>query len=69
MIAAGVTVGLGGAMALSRLLSVQLYEVSARDPRTLAATAVVLSAVALGSAWLPLRRATAVDPVITLRAE
>jgi putative ABC transport system permease protein len=66
---AGVALGLAGAYALARVLEAQLYEVSPRDPLTFVTTAVVLGGVALVAAWLPTRRATSVDPVITLRAE
>jgi putative ABC transport system permease protein len=66
---AGVGVGLAGAYALAQVLESQLYEVSPRDPFTFVATALVLCGVALIAAWLPTRRATSVDPVITLRAE
>ena len=67
--AAGVTLGVAGALALSRLLAAQLYEVSPRDPATIAVTTTALTMVALIAAWLPTRRATAVDPVVTLRAQ
>jgi putative ABC transport system permease protein len=65
----GIIGGLAGALALSRLLSTQLFEVSPRDPLTFAATSILLAAVALIAAWIPARRATTVDPMITLRAE
>jgi ABC-type antimicrobial peptide transport system permease subunit len=65
----GVTLGLVGAGILSRVIAAELYNVSPRDPLTFAATALVLSTVALIAAWLPTRRATTVDPVVTLRAE
>jgi putative ABC transport system permease protein len=69
LVAAGVLAGLAGAFALSRLVAAQLYETSARDPGTFALMAIALSVVAAVAAWLPMRRATAVDPVVTLRAE
>ena len=57
------------ALALGRFVSTQLYQVSPRDPVIFAITAVVLSAVALLAAWLPIRRAATVDPAQTLRAD
>jgi ABC-type lipoprotein release transport system permease subunit len=54
---------------LSRVLAAQLFEVSPRDPLTFVVTPILLSSVALFAAWLPARRATLVDPMVTLRAE
>lgn len=65
----GIALGLAGAFALSRVVAAQLYEVSPRDPLTFGVTTVTLAVVASIAAWIPTRRATAVDPVITLRAE
>jgi putative ABC transport system permease protein len=67
--ASGIGVGLLGATALARLLTTQLYDISPRDPMTLATTAMTLATIALIAAWLPTRRAASVDPVVTLRAE
>ena len=67
--AAGVALGLCGALLGARLLSSQLYGVGARDPVTYAAISALLTAVALLASWLPARRATRVDPMIALRTE
>jgi putative ABC transport system permease protein len=69
LVAAGVLTGVLGALLLTRVLATQLYDISPRDPATFAATACALTVVAIAAAWLPLRRATAVDPLATLRAE
>jgi putative ABC transport system permease protein len=69
LVAIGLIAGAAGALALSRVLAAQLFEISPRDPLTFAATSALLAAVALLAAWLPARRATTVDPMITLRAE
>jgi ABC-type lipoprotein release transport system permease subunit len=69
LIALGLVAGVAGSLALSQVLNTQLYEVSARDPGTIATTALALAAVALMAAWVPTRRATSLDPVVTLRAE
>ena len=68
MTLAGVAIGLGAALALTHFLSGMLYGVTPRDPATLASVVAGLIAIALVSAWLPARRATAVDPVEALRA-
>jgi putative ABC transport system permease protein len=65
----GLAIGLFGAWGLSRVLAGQLYGISARDPLTYAAVATLLGAVAFAATWLPARRATRVDPMISLRSE
>lgn len=65
----GVGVGLLSSLGLGQLLSALLYGVQAHDPLTLAGVAVLLALVALVASWLPARRATKVDPALTLRAE
>jgi len=46
-----------------------LYQVSPRDPLTMAAIAALLAAVTLVASVVPARRATRVDPLVALRAE
>jgi ABC-type antimicrobial peptide transport system permease subunit len=69
MTAIGLAAGLGGALALGRVIASQLYGLKAWDPPTLAASATLLIFVALGASWVPARRASAVDPSRALRAE
>ena len=66
---AGITVGLGAALAGSRLIESLLYGVSSRDPGIYVGTTLALIGIALLACWLPARRATRVDPVLALRAE
>ena len=54
---------------LSRVLTSQLYGVSARDPFTYVSVALLLGAVALAASYLPARRALRVDPMTSLRSE
>lgn len=65
----GVAIGIGGALALTRVMSGLLFGISATDPSTFAAVAVLLVAVALVACWLPARRATRVDPALALRTD
>ena len=62
----GLIAGLGGAVAAGRLLEGQLFQVSARDPLTLGAAAMLLLLVATVAALLPAWRATSVDPATAL---
>jgi ABC-type antimicrobial peptide transport system permease subunit len=63
----GVFGGFGAAMVLTRFLEAHLVEISATDPASFALAAVVQMAVAVVAAWIPARRAAAVNPVTALR--
>ena len=60
-------VGLAAALGSTRVLAGLLYEVSPRDPITFAAVAVLVAVVAMAAAWVPARRATRIDPAMTIR--
>jgi putative ABC transport system permease protein len=65
----GLAIGLAGALALTRVMKGLLYGVSATDPLTFTAIALLLCFVALLACWIPARRAARVDPMAALRCE
>jgi predicted permease len=67
--AAGVTLGMVGAIGLARWMSVLLFGVSPLDPATYGAVAAVLVAAAGLASYLPTRRVTRLDPTVALRVE
>jgi predicted permease len=69
LVAWGALAGLLGALAITRVLSLMLYNVSPSDPVVIGGIVALLTATALLASWLPARRATAVDPMIALRSE
>jgi putative ABC transport system permease protein len=66
---AGVAIGLGTSLALTRFISSLLFGISATDPITFAAVAISLTLVAVAACCIPARRAMSVDPMIALRHE
>ncbi|MDP9003948.1 MAG: ABC transporter permease [Verrucomicrobiota bacterium] len=68
-VAIGLVAGLAAALALGRLLTSQLYEVSAHNPALLAGTSATLAVVALLACLIPARRASLVNPIEALRTE
>jgi len=65
----GLSVGLGGALLLGRLMSSLLFAVEPTDPITFLAVAFVLIAVAAAACFVPARRVTSIDPMLALRSE
>jgi putative ABC transport system permease protein len=69
IVAIGLTAGIAAAIPATRLMRGLLFQVGPNDPMTFVAIGVTLAAVAIVAAYLPARRGTQVDPVVTLKAE
>jgi predicted permease len=67
--AAGIAIGLAGALAVARVLGTLLYDVKPSDPQTYLAVSALLVILAALASYLPARRASKVDPCVTLRSE
>lgn len=65
----GVAIGIGAALALTRLMANELFGVSSHDPLTFMGVAILLMAVAVAACYIPAQRAMCVDPIIALRHE
>jgi putative ABC transport system permease protein len=65
----GIALGMAAALALTRLMASLLFGVSAADPLTFLAVALVLTLAALAASYIPARRAMRVDPMVVLRHE
>ncbi len=69
LVLAGLALGLGASLALTRLLATFLYGTATSDALTLVTVCGVLVAVALAAGFVPARRAANIDPVVALRAD
>jgi predicted permease len=67
--AAGVVLGIGGAILLTRWIASLLYEVSPTDPVILVSLPLLLAGIALAACYVPARRASRSDPLAVLRSE
>jgi len=65
----GLVIGLAASLALTRLLSTLLFEISPHDPVILGGVSVFMLGVTIAACYFPARRAMRVDPVDALRSE
>ena len=68
-IVAGLIIGSAVALYLTRFIKTMLFGVEPTDPLTFTGVVVLLGTIALLACWVPARRASQVDPVVTLRAD
>ena len=66
---AGMAAGVAAVLATSRVVRAMLFDVRPNDPLTIAATVALLAFVCFVAAWLPVRRASRLDPMQALREE
>jgi predicted permease len=69
LVVIGLVIGLAGALALTRLMSTLLFEISPTDPFTFLAVTLCVIFATLLACYIPARRATKVDPLVALRYE
>jgi len=69
LVAAGLVIGLMGAVGVTRVMTTLLYRTHPFDPWTFAAVPMVLASVGLMACYLPARRAARVEPMVALRTE
>jgi len=65
----GIALGVGGALAVTRVLKAFLFEVEPTDPSTFLIISILLAAAAMLASYLPARRASRIDPINALRYE
>jgi putative ABC transport system permease protein len=68
-LAVGLTIGVAGALSVTRLMRGLLFGIGPADPPTLSLMAAILPVVALIASYVPARRAAEVDPMVALRNE
>jgi predicted permease len=69
MVGIGMAIGLAGALALGRLISSRLYGLSASDPGAMAIATLIILATAVLAGYVPARRASKIDPMVSLRCD
>jgi ABC-type antimicrobial peptide transport system permease subunit len=69
LLASGITAGFIIALALARLVASQMYGVNERDPFSFAVVGLILSVISFLACAIAARRATNIDPIVSLRCE
>ncbi len=69
LVGLGLLVGVGGSLALSRLMRGLLFGVEPTDPTTMAGVAMLMAAIGIAACWVPAARASRIDPSEAIRAQ
>jgi ABC-type antimicrobial peptide transport system permease subunit len=69
LVAIGSAIGLAGAFATTRVLRSTLFDITPSDPPTYAIVVMVLGTVGVVASWIPARRASRIEPVVSMRSE
>lgn len=69
LVSVGIVIGLGGALALTRVMSSLLYGVRPTDPVAFTLVTFLMIGISMLASYIPARRATKVDPMVALRSE
>jgi ABC-type antimicrobial peptide transport system permease subunit len=69
VVLAGLALGVAAAVASTRLLGTLLFNVQAMDPFVFAAMALLMTAIGMLATYMPARRASKVDPMVSLRSD
>ena len=64
-----VGIGVGGSLLVTPVLQSMLIDLPANAPATFAGISILLAVIAVAACYLPARRATKIDPIVTLRCE
>jgi putative ABC transport system permease protein len=67
LLLAGLVLGIAGSLLATRMIQGLLFGVAPHDPATLAAVALAMVAIGVAACWLPARRASKIDPAVTIR--
>ena len=67
--AAGIILGLAGALAITRVMASMLIGIGATDPTTFGVIVVLFAIIAIAASWIPGRRASRLDPMNAIREE
>lgn len=68
LLVVGLVLGVAGAFFAARVIQGMLFGVAPHDPATFTGVAIVMAAIGIGACWIPARRASRIDPAITMRA-